>query len=225
MDVYSLYMKEQLFFATYLIFLTACFTSMLFKWKFRPEHMNDAEIRKLYPCRTKFIRLYLIQLAGIPCLWNIGDSSCLIYLNAILYIGFASILGYSSDIYYFGKRKTVKESLVYYLPFILVMSPLLFQAFSGLHFIPDWLGLSAVSIVSLRYIFKEVVICMKIGRMITNVQKGMYSEISDFPFKQAKLIQWAPLTFTAIAFLIMIANNPWVNAVRDICLDTCHAYS
>jgi len=211
-------MEYTIFFSTYLVFLTACLASAEIKWKYRPDHMNREDLKKYFPCRNKFIRLYLLQIIGLPYLWLVEDSSALILVNATLVGGFASVLGYAADIYYFGQRKSFLKSVVYYAPIGVTLGILFLEAVLKKDFIPDWAAILIVILVSCRYMYKQMKICIKIGRLITNVQKGQYAEISDFPFKQARVVQWTPIIFTSVAIVILIANNPWVNSARDLIL-------
>jgi len=225
--VYLQYLKPFVYFAmsvdviiiysSYLIYLTVIFSCLAFKALYIPSgckgRMNEA-----YPARNVVCILYTAQLFGLPYLWHIGNSTALLYANSLLAVSYSAMLGYMSDKYFLGHNKGAKKAFYYYLPGLLVLLPLFIETTFNIKFIPNWIAAIIVALVAGHYLIYDFHIAIKIGQKISAFNHGDYSNTDDFPYKQARKIQWLPFAMGILALSFVLINNKWVNVPRDLFL-------
>lgn len=208
---------KTIIYSSFLIYLTVQFCCLAFKLLYIPDGYKG-RMKEVYPARNTVCILYAAQLFGISYLWNIGNTTSLLYVNSLLVVSYSALLGYMSDKYYLGRHKGAKKAFLYYLPGLLVLVPLFIESTFSIKFMPNWLAAVLVALVAGIYLIYELHIALEIGKKVSAYTRGDFSNLEDFPYKTARRVQWIPLIMGIGSIMVMLLNNIWLNVVRDMFL-------
>lgn len=211
--------SETLFSAADLIFITAAFVGGVIRWK-HICHPCEDNPDYYYPARKQTAIFYCASILWLPYVLAPLDPGVCIYsrILAIVYfpVGFALLIRR----YFRGKKLTFRVLWTLYLvvPAVVMLS-MCISLFLGAG---EWIAAHGTAVLSGGAAFGAVLTAIMIGVLVwlrnrmEQYNIDNYSDDMDFPYRFAKVIEFAPLVWMAVMWAVFLSGNPWLIFVVDL---------